>query len=314
MSVILTDDVIDFEAYMAEPEARQVVKPASHWRQQVKKRFAIPEEQRGAYLPWKKAASLFRLRRGELTLWPGINGHGKSLLLSQVMLCAMAQGEKTLVCSMEMRPDITLERKARQATRTRQPTPEQSDEFLDWTEGRLWIYDRLGSVNWRSLLAVCRWAAHKLGITQIVIDSMMRCGLTDQDYDGQKAFIDALCVFKHDHDVGVHLVLHSRKKADEFEAPGKFDAKGSGTITDLADNVLTVWRNKKKEAEIEQMNASGEPITDKVRQQPDALIICDKQRNFDWEGKITLWYHRDSMQFLEHGIDPSPIDLMEWGA
>jgi twinkle protein len=51
---------------------------------------------------------------------------------------------------------------------------------------------------------------------------------------------------------GVHLVMHSRKKEDEFAPPGKFDAKGTGTITDLADNVMTVWRNKKKEAEREQ--------------------------------------------------------------
>lgn len=307
--MMLVDDEIDYTAYMVEPEAKQVIKPASHWREQVRKSFNEPEHQRGAYLPWNKTRDLFRLRRGELTLWPGINGHGKSLLLSQVMLCAMAQGERVLVASMEMGPPQTLKRAARQVIRRQQPSDRELDEFHDWTDNRFWIYDHYGNAEWRKLLALMRWSADKLEITHIVIDSMMRCGITEGNYEQQCAFVDALCTFKHDYGSSVHLVMHSRKKEDEFTPPGKFDAKGAGTITDLADNVMTVWRNKKKESQRE-----NGITTDEVMKAPDALLICDKQRNFDWEGKIGLWYHRDSMQFVETGIDPRPIELMEWGA
>jgi twinkle protein len=303
----LVDDNIDFGAYMVEPEARQRVRPASAWVQDVIDSFALPAEQQGAYLPWRKASQLFRLRRHELTVWPGINGHGKSLVLNQVMLCAAAQGEKTLIASMEMRPVLTLQRLTRQATKQRDPSPRDTRGFHDWSDGRMWLYDQLGIVEWRKLIAVCRWAVDRLGITQIVIDSLMRCGIAETDYDGQKAFVDALCTFKNSRPVGVHLVMHSRKKEDEYAAPGKFDAKGTGTITDLADNVITVWRNKKKE-----MLRELGSLTDDQIKQPDCLLICDKQRNFDWEGRIGLWYHRDSMQYVEHGIDIQPIELMEW--
>lgn len=305
----LVDDTIDFSAYYAEPEAKQAVKPASKWLQEVLDRFALPAEQRGTYLPWQKASGLFRLRPNELTLWPGINGHGKSLVLNQVMLCAAAQGERALIASMEMRPVLTLERMTRQATKQREPGPKSIREFHTWSDDRLWLYDHVGSVSWKHLIAVMRWCVSNLGITQFVVDSLMRCGIAETDYDGQKAFLDALCTFKNDHPVGVHLVMHSRKKDDEFAPPGKFDAKGTGTITDLADNVLTVWRNKKKEA----MREAGN-VTDEILRKPDAMVICDKQRNFDWEGSIGLWYHRDSMQFVEHGADPRPMELMEWGA
>jgi twinkle protein len=305
----LVKDDTDFSDYMVEPEARQTVKPASAWLQQVIDSFEQPEDQQGTYLPWRKARELFRLRSHELTLWPGINGHGKSLVLNQVMLCAAAQGERCLTASMEMRPVLTLKRMTRQATKLRNPSSREIREFYGWSDDRMWLYDHMGSVNWRHLIAVCRWSVANLGITQIVIDSLMRCGIAETDYDGQKAFLDALCTFKNDNPVHVHLIMHSRKKEDEFAPPNKFDAKGTGTIMDLTDNCITVWRNKKKEAQREQGMA-----TDEILKKPDAMLICDKQRNHDWEGAIGLWYHRDSMQYVEHGIDPQPIELMEWGA
>jgi twinkle protein len=193
----------------------------------------------------------------------------------------------------------------------RVPTDEQQNAFHDWTDEKLWLYDRYGSVKWKHLLAVCRWAVDKLGITQVVIDSLMRCGIAEGDYEQQTAFVDALCTFKHDYGAGVHLVMHSRKKEDEYAPPGKFDAKGAGTMGDLADNIMIVWRNKKKE---DIRSKGDEKKVAEVAKQPDAMLICEKQRNFDWEEKIGLWYHRDSMQFVEHGIDPQPMELMEWGA
>lgn len=304
----LVTDEIDFSAYAIEPEAKQIVKPASHWRQQLVDSFLLSEEQKGAYLPWSKARNLFRLRTSELTLWPGINGHGKSIVLSQVMACLMAQGERCLIASMEMRPKLTLNRMARQCTKRREPSIPEIQAFNDWTDDRLWLYDHLGSVEWRKLVAVFRWAADKLQIRHFVIDSLMRCGIREDDYSGQKDFVDALCTFKSDYDAAVHLVMHARKGQDEYAPPGKFDAKGTGTMTDLADNVLTVWRNKKKEAQAE----TG-MLSEDMARAPDAMLICDKQRNFDWEGRIGLWYHRDSMQFVEIAYG-DPTELMEFGA
>ena len=41
------------------------------------------------------------------------------------------------------------------------------------------------------------------------------------------------------------------------------------------------------------------------------MLICDKQRNGEWEGKIKLWFDRRSGQYME---DPecAPCDLMEY--
>lgn len=311
LSIPVIDDSIDFSAYLAEPEAKDSVKPVDYWQQRVIDRLLLGDEAKGVYLPWGRTTSKFRVRRSELTLWPGINGHGKSLLLSQVMLAAAAQGEKILIASMEMRPELQIERMTRQTSRRREYGAHDVRNLGAWAQDRIWIYDHVGAVAWKNLLGVCRWAVDKLGITQIVIDSLMRCGIADDDYNGQKAFVDALCTLRHDLDVGIHLVMHSRKRDDEMKAPGKFDAKGSGTMGDLTDNIMTVWRNKRKE--IEREKSTPDP---KVMNMPDALLICDKQRNHDWEGRISLWYHADSMQFIEGcaGQWALPIDLMEFGA
>jgi len=284
----IIDDSIDFSAYELEPELRQGVKPASSWVDAVVKRMLNPEEISGARLPWDKTAQQVRLRPHELTLWPGINGHGKSMALSHVMLGCMAQRQRVMIASLEMRPELTLDRMTRQALGKRNCSIHEIHAFHRWTDGKLWLYDHVGALHWRKMLAVCRYAIATKQVDHVVIDSLMRLGIGEQDYDGQKAAVDALCNLRNDYPVHVHLVMHSRKLADEFAPPGKFDAKGSGTMTDLADNVLTVWRNKRKESDPE-----------RHRHEPDAMLICDKQRNGEWEGKIGLWFDRESMQFLE---------------
>jgi twinkle protein len=133
----------------------------------------------------------------------------------------------------------------------------------------------------------------------------MKCGIAEDDYNGQKRFLDELTAIARDKKIHIHLVHHSRKLADENSPPGKMDAKGTGAITDLVDNCVTTWRNKKKEV----LAAQGkESETD-----PDALMIIDKQRHGEWEGRIALWYHKPSQQFVSCP-GGKPIELMHFRA
>jgi twinkle protein len=90
--------------------------------------------------------------------------------------------------------------------------------------------------------------------------------------------------------------LHIKKGKTENDVPGKFDIKGSGAITDLADNVFIVWRNKAKEAAIR----AGD---DYSPDDPDALLILDKQRHGETEGRYRLFFDRSSLQYLEERND-----------
>ncbi len=231
----------------------------------------------------------FEFRPGELTVWTGFNGHGKSLLLSQVQLGLMEQGERFVVFSGEMTPEYLLKRTVKQATGIDRPTMAYIDAVGEWLRDRCFIFNQMGSATLKRLLEVFSYAQKRYGVTHVVIDSLM---MTDVPEDGpgamtaQKEAIRSLCDFAKRSGVHVHLVAHPRKGKDESAGPGKMDVAGSGKITDGADNVFTVWRAQKDEAE-----AYDE-------EKPDAKLELKKQRNGDVQNYSKwLWFNKGAMQF-----------------
>lgn len=297
MAQLIDPTEIDFAAYMDMTEANQKVRPASSWREMFMDSISgkLPAL-RGVDLPWPKAKGRVLFAPGQVSLWVGTNGHGKSLLLGQCVLSWCAQGERACIASFEMKPFKTIERMAAQFCDTRFPTLEDGQRFMDWSDGKLWLYDQQGNVNASTLIAVIRYCARELKMQHFVVDNLIKCVKSDEDYEGQKAFVDNLTTVARDENIHIHLVHHARKGSDEFSPPRKMDALGAGSITNLVDNVLIVWRNKKKEDDI----AKGKPPEEMT---PDAMLMCEKNRHGDWEGRIGLWWHHRSTQFVEHPRD-----------
>jgi twinkle protein len=304
---LLTDE-IDFSAYLRETEPKQRVKPASVYVAELIERLGKPRVVVGQCLPWTKTRGVFRFRPGEVSLWAGVNGHGKSLMTGMLALNLIAQGQKVCVASFEMKPHRSLERLLRQwigfdaesefgpADRGIDDVRDLYQQFDILADKRLWFYDQQGTVTVDQMCAVARYCAKELGIQHLFIDSLMKCVKGEDDYNGQKAFVDELTAIARDYGVHVHLVHHIRKLENELKRPDKSDVKGTGAITDQVDNVLLVWRNK----------------ADKRTPQDDEdanLIVC-KQRNGEWEGRIKLWFNRESQQFLEApGLQPIDFSL-----
>lgn len=305
---LIKPESFDFRAYMAESEPQAKVLPADTWREELLDVVTNGNKIHGATLPWVKTHENIRFRGGEVTLWQGVNSHGKSQLLGMACLGFAAQGERVCIASFEMTPRATLYRMLKQAAQNSNPPPEFVNRFIDWVTGRLWLYNQMGQASPAMLSAVIRYCALKLNIKHIVIDSLMRVVMGEDDYNRQKDFVGQLCNLARDHNIHIHLVHHVRKLADENQIPGKFDSKGSGAITDQVDQVLTVWRNKKKQSDIETAMRTGS-MTHELKEQPDCLVICDKNRHGEWEGKIALWYHAQSLQYTTDQRC-KPIDLI----
>ena len=304
---VLRSDEIDFSAYLRETEPKQRVKPAKEYVAELIERLGKPIIERGHPLPWLKTRKLFRFRPGEVTLWAGVNGHGKSLMTGFVMLDLIAAAQRVCIASFEMKPHSTLERMVRQwcgfpASAEFASHPEGIDatrdlyeQFSGLTDSRLWMYDQQGTVTAEQMVAVARYCAKELGIQHLVIDSLMKCVRGEDDYNGQKQFVDELCAIARDHAIHIHLVHHIRKLENELKKPDKTDVKGTGAITDQVDNILLVWRNKDE--------SRNRKPTD-----PDAALICCKQRHGEWEGGVNLWFDKESQQFLE-ASDAIAIDF-----
>ncbi len=291
------DDTIDLSAYLYEPGPGERVVPASSFYEQVRDEFLMPASARGCRTPWPKADSAIRFRPSEVSLWPGVNDSGKSLMTSQVALALCQQDERVCIASLEMPPRKTMFRMTRQAAGGADPAPRFIKHFHAWTDNRLWIFDHMGSVSPERMLALIRYCSDRLKITHFFLDSLMRCVRGEDDYNGQKNFVTDLCTVAQVTGIHVHLIHHTKKPPDDAHKPNRFDAKGSGAITDNVDNVFAVWRNKAKEREVEFANAGGAPIDEATSGKPDALLICDKQRHGEWEGNIALWHDKGSMSF-----------------
>lgn len=299
----LKSDTLDLSKYLNPPKGAEHFREAGVWIQEVKDWLCLGKKIPGADLPWtSKTQGRIALRPGEVSIWAGFNGHWKSLMLGQIALSLIFQRECVLIASLEMKPPLTLERMACQAIGSYKPTPSAIDRFGDWFKGLLWIYDQQGIVDHKRLLALLRYAAEELKIQHVVIDSLMKCGIRVDDWNTQKEFVDALCAYGKDTDVHVHLVAHSRKQGSEMKRVDKLDVRGAGEITDQADNVFIIWRNKPKE----EGAAKGD---DKHEKEPDCLLSVAKQRHGRWEGTIGLWLHRDSGQFVSKEGAP-PIDYL----
>lgn len=245
--------------------------------------------------PW------FQFRPGQLTVWTGYNGHGKSLLLSQVQLGLMAQGERFIVFSGEMQPEYLLERTIKQATGLGRPSKAYIRAALEWLNERFWIFNQAGSATIARLLEVFAYASKRYGIKHMVIDSLM---MTDVPEDGPGAFtaqkeaIQKLCNFAKKNGCHVHLVAHPRKGKDESSSPGKMDIAGSSKITDGADNVFTVWRAQKDHAEPNPADEDAHAKWVDLQSMPDAKLVLKKQRTGRAQDYTqNLWFDADAMQY-----------------
>lgn len=290
---MILDNDIDFEKYLVQHDTNvhgQSVQPVTDFVKDAMARLDNGIKVTGHPMPWSKTHDKFRFRSSEVTIWAGVNGNGKSLVLG---MCALWLATHTGVCiaSMEMTPESTVARMLRQASGGDKPTQEYTDEVIKLIDGKMFIYNQVGSVSRNAILGAIHYAATVKGVKHFIIDSLVKCGLGTDDFNGQKKFVDTLGNVAKEHKIHIHLVVHIRKGDNETSMPDKFDIKGAGEITDLADNVLIVSRNNAKEKAIRENKPYEET-------KPDGFIRVAKQRHGEFEGLFSFWWHESSQQWL----------------
>ena len=309
---IIKSDSIDVEKYLHSNDVTIKVKQARDFLDDIKENYLSTARDAKILLPWTKTHDSFAFRPGEVTVYAGSNGGGKSLLTGQIALHLVKQNQKVCIASFEMKPVKTIERMLRQFAGEYVDDPLSADREgyitkllarLDkYTADSLYFYDQQGTTSPDKVIAMARYCAMELGVQHIFIDSLMKCVKNEDDFNGQKGFIDELTALARDHNVHIHLVHHIRKQASDEVTPNKNDLKGSGSISDQVDNVFLVWRNKKKE---NQRNR-GETVDES---QGDTFLMNEKQRNGEAQEWYQLWYHQASQQFVESaGSRPQDFD------
>jgi twinkle protein len=313
---IIKSSQIDIEKYLKASDLSAHVKSANSWLDEIYQNYVDPEKTDDAVMPWVKTHSDVKFRLGEVTVYAGSNGGGKSLVTGQIALGLVKQNLKVCIASYEMKPVTTIVRMLRQFAGENINIPLTHDKegyirgvlgrFTNFIDENLYLYDQQGSTTPQKTIAMARYCAVELGIKHIFIDSLMKCVVAEDSLNEQKSFVDELCALARDHHVHIHLVHHIRKLQSEEIQPSKTDLKGSGSIADQVDNVFLVWRNKKKE----NARRNNEDYDEK---QPDMFLMCQKQRNGEAEEFYGMYFEHNSQQFVDT-LGGQPIDFDNRGS
>lgn len=287
------------QAQSLDPE--ELKRPSDFYAQLRNEFFGQPDRDVGFGPPFPSVREQLRFRPGELIILAGHNGSGKSQFAGHLMLEAMSEDFRVCVASMEMKAPRYLKRLARQSGGTDAPTEQYLAAIDRWWNDRMWIFDLVGTAKRDRMLDVFLHARRRYNVRVFLIDNLAKCGIAEDDYNGQKAFVDELGDFAKSTDSTVFLVHHMAKHGE-----GKLGIKGTGAITDMADTVLLVWRNKGREEALR-----ADPEDEKALEQPSGTIRCEKQRNGDGEPVKGFWFDEKSYQFLA-SRKSSPHQYVGW--
>lgn len=264
---------VPFEVMQRCIEQPEVLRPPAlkniyDFEQQIWEKFH-PEglDQVGLLLPWGNhfGSSLpFRFRYGETTVWTGYNKHGKSEVLNHCIIDLCWQGDKALICSLEIQAPESYRKLIRMVMGRRDVCDRAEralfrERCLKPLAEKVWVYDHVGNAAVEDVLNVMLYAFQRYGCRQFVLDSLMKFegldGEGQDQWNRQRDFMNAIITFAARYHVHVHLVAHSKKpdKAGEAKIPRRYDISGSAYISNLPHNVIVIWRNRHKQDELEKV-------------------------------------------------------------
>lgn len=189
----------------------------------------------GDMSPWPTLNEILKgFRHGEMTLWAGDDGTGKTTLLFNLLREFLDSGVAACIGSFELRP-------VRQAIWMKDMVSGDRKRVDDWP---LWIVSHVGCIDPKELLGYYVYAARRFGCKQFLTDSMTMLGVDEDDYTAQASFAKSIKQELVDpYDVHHHLICHARKgKSDSSTGRDKQSARGSASVKNVHDNMLMVCR------------------------------------------------------------------------
>lgn len=266
---------------------------------------------------WANEAG-FYFRPGEVTLWTGVTGNGKSTFLCWLTMTLAAGNYRTFMASMEVRAEASLRRMAISFWGECGTTKDKitTEQYVGWLAefGDFFTFaDRVGYIEADELFGFMEFAFRRYGATHFIIDSLMRVAGLEENYPAQGEFMAKLAKFADDTGAHVHLVAHPRKMQPGQRA-GTNDIKGSGLISNNVDNVVGIARNHEKW----ELEKDGNTDPDELRTMHDTEITVEKQRESGWTGTFYLDFDPRRLTYKESKgrsqYKPKPDKPKQWSS
>lgn len=227
-------------------------------------------------------------RRGELSIYTGATGIGKTSLLAQLSLDYAMQGVNTLWGSFEIK-NVRLAKKMLTQFAARDLSAATKEDFdrisEQFSQLPLYFLRFFGSTQLEQVLDAMEYAVYAYDVEHVVLDNLQFLlsgqGVGFERFELQDKAIEAFRKFATLKNVHISLVIHPRKQ--EEDAPlTHASVFGTAKATQEADNVVILQRGRSHK------------------------YIEVKKNRFDGElGQIPLRFEKDAAKFYE--ISPAEI-------
>jgi len=229
------------------------------------------------------------LRPAEITILTGETASGKTTFALNIIYFLLSQGERVIIASTEMKAEAVL---------MKLYSIHMKKSFYDFTEEEhekackyfitkyLFFIDIYGSLSIDEISDYLDYGNRKYDIKFALLDHLhffINSG-TDRMVNEIERFMRGLTIIKAKTNMSLILVAHPAKLKNEAGIVSMNDLKGASAIKQDADNIATLWRDKKGE--------------EKGRN--DVYLNFEKVRNDSGlGGKVKYVYNPDNQTYEE---------------
>lgn len=246
-----------------------------------------------------------------MTILTGYPGSGKSSVLYQhIAYLIFRREQKVVIASLEEDAgEIAMLIATLAAARIFTSSDKQSllDIFIQM-KSRLFFYHHRNRADFMDVLNTAEYTIRKHGAQHFVFDSVAKTNLNIEDNEEANEFVGKVCKSMNETGAHYYLVAHARKGNDKsFEdIPTINEIKGAAAFGIECFNVITMWRNKPKEAilslaanrnsnDFVTTNNGKKYLLEEIRRDwADSLLVISKQKVGGALGQFKLWYNKEN--------------------
>lgn len=245
---------------------------------------------------------------GELSVWSGGNGSGKSTILNQIAIESIKKGDNVLIFSGELKDSrlmkwINLQICGKNNLNYNDKYdfyyPKDKDATLKAVDNKLFVYDNELGNDINKIIFAIYDAVKTKNVKMVILDNLMSMNLSNygQDkYEVQTKLITELSDIAKRLNIHIHFVCHPRKSTSFLR---KYDISGTADLTNIADNVFIIHRvNKDFKKQTQDMFRWKE---DHELYQFDNIVeICKNREQGVQDMFVGQYFEKETKRFLNY--------------
>ena len=192
---------------------------------------------------------------GQVSVWSGLNGSGKSAFLNQQILEYVKQNHRVMLFSGELmdysiknilyrlvagKKYLTLSDNGTYYYLANNDIKKAIDDYIG---EHLFVYNNNFGAKPKEIIETIKYAKQKLGVDVIILDNLMTMNLRELNvnkYEAQSEFAKQIANLAKALQVHIHIVMHPTKTTGFLR---KNDISGSADLSNAVDNVFIIHRN-----------------------------------------------------------------------